>query len=51
LEGIYLRNVLNECVGGKVNVLTECVGGNISEECAESYIMEGNVVACLRDAS
>ncbi len=37
LEGIYLRNVLNECVGGIYlrNVLNECVGGNLSEECAE----------------
>ncbi len=31
LEGIYLRNVLNECVGGKRNVLNEYIGENLSE--------------------
>ncbi len=33
LEGIYLRNVMNECFEGIYlrNVMNECVGGNLSE--------------------
>ncbi len=36
LEGIYLRNVLNECVRGNLSEECDegtCVGGNLSEEC------------------
>ncbi len=36
-EGIYLRNVMNDSVGGNYlrNVMNECIGGNLSEECDE----------------
>ncbi len=38
MEGIYLRNVMNELLLEGIyvrNVMNECVGGNLSKECDE----------------